>query len=171
VFPGLLRPPDGSDSHGCSASEHDCLLPVEVHSVLLGHWGLATVEPSSLDNASSNGAALHNGNILCLLLALGLLDCSVWLLGQEDEVPDYSVPGTDSLPVDCSGGTIAYAEGTTSGIAADAVAGSAVDIPEGDFTRTTEVDCLRNGGDCCSWAKVHRSYAFDVPSLCASSQS
>jgi hypothetical protein len=29
-----------------------------------------------LDNASPNGLALQNGNMICLRLALGLLDCS-----------------------------------------------------------------------------------------------
>jgi hypothetical protein len=101
VFPRLLRPPNGSASHGCSVSDHDCLLPVEVHSVLLGHWGPTTVEPSSLDNASPSGPALHSGSILCLLLALGLSDCSDWLLEQEDEVLEYFVSGIDSLPIDC----------------------------------------------------------------------
>jgi hypothetical protein len=36
----------------------------------------------SLDNASPSGLALHNGNMLCLCLALGMLDCSGWLLGR-----------------------------------------------------------------------------------------
>jgi hypothetical protein len=121
VFPGLLQPPDGSASHGCSVSDHDCLLPVVVHSVLLGHWGQTVVEPSSSGNASPSGPARHSGSILCLLLALVLLDCSDWLLGQEGKVPDYSISETDSLPVDCSSGT-----------AADADAGSAADIPECD---------------------------------------
>jgi hypothetical protein len=107
---------------GCSASNRDCLLPVEVHFVLLGHWGPATVLPSSSDNASPNGLARHSGSILCLLLALGLLDCSSWLLGQEDRVSDYSISGTDSLPVDYSDAT-----------AADADAGSAAIISEDDF--------------------------------------
>jgi hypothetical protein len=99
---------------------------------LLGHWGSAAVEPSSSDNASPNGPALHSGSIICLLLALWLLDYSNWLLGQEDEVPDYSASRTDFLLSGCSGGTAADAEGTTSGNAAEADAGSAVDIPEGD---------------------------------------
>jgi hypothetical protein len=85
VFLGLLRPLDGLASHGCSASEHDCLLLAKVHSALLGRWWPAAAEPSSSDNASPNGPALHNGSILGLLLALGLLDCPDWLLGQEDE--------------------------------------------------------------------------------------
>jgi hypothetical protein len=83
VFSGLLRPPDGLASHGCSASKHDCLLLAKVHSILLGHWGPAAVEPSSSDNASPNGPALHNGSILCLLLALGMLDCSIRCWGGK----------------------------------------------------------------------------------------
>jgi hypothetical protein len=105
VFPGLLRLRDGSASHGCRASNHDCLLPAVVHSVLLGHWGPAVVEPSFSGTASPSGPALHIGSILCLLLALGLPDCSDWLLGQENEVPGYPVSGTDSLSIDYSGGT------------------------------------------------------------------
>jgi hypothetical protein len=131
VFPRLLWPPDGSTSHGCSASEHDCLLLAEVHSALLGHWA-ATVEPSSLNNASPNGPALHNESILCLFLAQGLLDYSGWLLGQEDEVPDYSASGTNFLLAGCSGDTATDAEGIASGTAAEADTGSTVDIPEGD---------------------------------------
>jgi hypothetical protein len=132
VFPELLRPLDGSASHGCSVSEHDCLLPTEVHSVLLGHWGPAAVEPSSSDNASPNGPALHSGSILYLLLALGLVDCSDWLLGQEVEVPDYSVSGTDFFLSSCSSGTVADAEGTTFVNVVEEDPGSAADIPKGD---------------------------------------
>jgi hypothetical protein len=132
VFFGLLRPPDDSASHGCSASEHDCLLLTELHSALLGHWGLAAVEPFSLNNTSPNGHALHNGSILCLLLALGLLDYPGWLLGQEDEVPDYSASQTDLLLASCFGGIAADAEGTYSGTTAEADAGSTTDIHECD---------------------------------------
>jgi hypothetical protein len=91
---------------------------------------MATAELPSSYNASPNGHALHNDSILCLLLALGLLDCSSWSLGQEDEGPDYSASGTDFLLASCSGDT--DADGTTSRTAAEADAGSAVDIPEGD---------------------------------------
>jgi hypothetical protein len=69
---------------------------------------------------------------MCLLLALGLLDCSVWLLGQEDEVPDYSVSGTNFLLAGCSGGTSTDAEGTASRTATEADPRFAADIPEGD---------------------------------------
>jgi hypothetical protein len=114
VFPRLLRPPDGSTSHGCSVFGHDCLHLVEVHSVLLGHWELAVVDPPSSNNVSPDGPTLHSGSIHCLLLALGLLDYSGWLLEQEDEVPDYSASRTDFLSVDCSDDTTADAEGTAS---------------------------------------------------------
>jgi hypothetical protein len=66
-----------------------------------------------LDNASPNGLALHNENML-YLLALGLLDCSGWLLGQEDEVPADPASRTDFLLSDCSGDSAAGAEGTAS---------------------------------------------------------
>ena len=132
MFPRLLRPTDGLVSHGCSASDHGCLLPTEVHSVLVGHWAPAVVETSSSGNASPSGPALHSGSIICLLLALGLSDCSDWLLGQEDEVPDYSASGTDFLLTGCSSGTAANAEGTVSGTAAEADTSPAADIPKGD---------------------------------------
>jgi hypothetical protein len=110
-------------------SDRDYLLPAEVHSVFLGHWGLTAVEPSSSDNALSSGPTRHSGSILCHLLALRLPDCSDWWLGQEDSVPDYPVSGTNSFLIDCSDDTAANAEGTTSGTAADVNAGSAA---EGD---------------------------------------
>jgi hypothetical protein len=59
------------------------------------------------------------------------------------------------LLASCSGDTAVDAEGTTSGTAAEADAGSVVDIPKGDSAWTAEVDYLRNGGDCCSRAEVH----------------
>jgi hypothetical protein len=127
VFPGLLRRLDGSASQGCSTSEHDCLLLAEVHSASLGHWCLATVELPSSDNASPNGLALHNGNILCLLLALGLLYYSGWLLGQSYEVPADSTSGTDFLLADYSSGAATDAEGTTSRTTAEAGTDSAAD--------------------------------------------
>jgi hypothetical protein len=71
--------------------------------------------------------------VLDLLLALGLSDCSDWLQGQEGEVHGCLVSGTGFLPVDCSSGTTAAAEGTTSETAGDADAGSGADIPEGGF--------------------------------------
>jgi hypothetical protein len=52
-----------------------------------------------------------------LLLVLGLLGHSVWLLGQKDRLPGCSDVGTDFLLVGCSDGTAA-AEETASGTAA-----------------------------------------------------
>jgi hypothetical protein len=52
-----------------------------------------------------------------LLLALELLGCSGWWLGQEGEVPGCSDADTDSLPTDYSDGTAA-AKKTASGTAA-----------------------------------------------------
>jgi hypothetical protein len=63
--------------------------------------------------------------MLCLLLALGLFDCSSWLLGQEDEVPADSASGTDFLLSDCFGDTAADAEGTVSKTTAEVGADSA----------------------------------------------
>jgi hypothetical protein len=63
--------------------------------------------------------------MLCLRLELGLLDCSVGLLGQEDEVPTDSTYGTDFLLTYCSGDSAAGTEGTaTKTAAAEAGAGS-----------------------------------------------
>jgi hypothetical protein len=79
-----------------------------------------------LDIASPNGLALHNGNMLCFHLELVLLDYSVGLLGQEDEVPADSASGTDLLLTDCSGDSAAGAEDTAFETAAAEVgAGSA----------------------------------------------
>ena len=64
-----------------------------------------------------------------LLLALELLGCSGWLLGQEGELPSCYEASTDFLPAGCSDGTtvVAAAEetasGTTTGADADAGAG------------------------------------------------
>jgi hypothetical protein len=73
--------------------------------------------PSS-DIASPNDLALHSGNLLCLHLEPRLLDCSVGLLGQEDEVPADSTSETDSLLTGCSGDSAAGTEGTASETAA-----------------------------------------------------
>jgi hypothetical protein len=60
-----------------------------------------------------------------LLLELGLLGHSGWLLGQEDELPGCSDAGTDFLQVGCSDGTaVAAAEETAFGAGADADAGA-----------------------------------------------
>jgi hypothetical protein len=61
-----------------------------------------------------------------LLLELGLLGHSGWVLGQEDELPGCSDAGTDFLPVECSDGTAAAADEETAsstGAGADADAG------------------------------------------------
>jgi hypothetical protein len=70
-----------------------------------------------------------------LLLALELLGCSGWLLGQEGEVPDCSDAGTDFLLAGCSDSTAAAAaaEGTVSGTAADADANAEADVGAGDI--------------------------------------
>jgi hypothetical protein len=63
--------------------------------------------------------------MLYLRLELGLLDCSVGLLGQEDEVPTDSTSETDFLLTDCFGNFAASTEGTASETAAtEAGAGS-----------------------------------------------
>jgi hypothetical protein len=59
-----------------------------------------------------------------LLLALGMLGYSGWLLGQEGELPGYSDVGTDFLHVGCSHGTAAAAEETASGTGASADVGA-----------------------------------------------
>jgi hypothetical protein len=59
----------------------------------------------------------QSGNICVLLLALKLLGCHNWLLGQEGKVPG------------CSGGTAVAAEETASNIVVDAGTG----VLEGDF--------------------------------------
>jgi hypothetical protein len=64
--------------------------------------------------------------MLCFRLELGLLDCSVGLLGQEDEVPTDSTSGTDLLLTNCSNDSAAGAEGIAFETAAAKVgAGSA----------------------------------------------
>ena len=80
-----------------------------------------------MGNDSPNGLVPHSGNMHDFLLAMTLLGCASWLLGQEGELPGYSDAGTDFLPVGCSDGTTvaAFAEETTSGtgVGADAGAG------------------------------------------------
>jgi hypothetical protein len=124
--PELLQPPSGSVSHGCSVAESGCLLQAETHSALLGRQGLTAAGLPSSDIASPNGLALHNGNMLCFSLELGLLDYSIRLLGQEDEVPADSASGTDLLLTDCPSDSDVGAEDTAFGTAAAEVgAGSA----------------------------------------------
>ena len=64
------------------------------------------------------------------LLELALLDCSGWLLGQEDRLPSCSNAGIDFLLAGCSDGTAAAAEETASGTTA---AGSNADAGAGDL--------------------------------------
>jgi hypothetical protein len=63
--------------------------------------------------------------MLCLRLALGLLDCSGWLPGQGGKVPADSTSRTDFLLSDCSDDSAADAGGTASETAAEASANSA----------------------------------------------
>jgi hypothetical protein len=83
-----------------------------------------------LDNDSPNGLVPHSGNMHDFLLALTLLDCSGWLLGQEDGLPGCSDDGINFLLAGYSDGTAAAAEETTSGTAA---AGSDADASAGDL--------------------------------------
>jgi hypothetical protein len=59
-----------------------------------------------------------------LLLVLGLLGHSGWLLGQEDKLPSCSDARTDFLQAGCSDGTAAAVEETASGTGAGADAGA-----------------------------------------------
>jgi hypothetical protein len=108
----LLQPPSDSVSHDYSVAESGCLILVEAHSALLGHWGLTAARLPSSDIASPNGFALHSGNMICFQLELVLPDCSASLLGQEDEVPADSASRTDLLLTDCSGDSDTGAEDT-----------------------------------------------------------
>jgi hypothetical protein len=81
-----------------------------------------------LDSASFSGFVPHNRSMRGLLLALELLGCSGWLLGQEGELPSCSEAGTDFLAAGCSDGTTAAAaeetvSDTTVGADADSGAG------------------------------------------------
>jgi hypothetical protein len=60
-----------------------------------------------LGNDSPNGLVPHSGNMHDFLLALALLGCSGWLLGQEDRVFGCSSTDIDFLPAGCSDGTAA----------------------------------------------------------------
>jgi hypothetical protein len=76
---------------------------------------LAAVELLSLGNDSPSGLVPHSGNMHDFLLALALLGCSGWLLGQEGGVPGCSDADINFLPTGCSEGTAAAAEETASG--------------------------------------------------------
>jgi hypothetical protein len=80
----------------------------------------------SSGNGLPNGLVHHSGNMHDFLLELALLDCSGWLMGQEDELPGCLDAGIDFLPAGYSDGTAAAKE-TASVIAAggsDANAGA-----------------------------------------------
>jgi hypothetical protein len=125
----------------------------------LGHWELATAELLSLGNDSSIGLVPHSGNMHDSLLALALLGCSGWLLGQEDGLPGCSNAGIDFLPAGCSDGTVATAEETSSDIAA---AGSDTDanVGAGDLALMAKVGCLSSEDGCYSQPEVHQSCVF-----------
>ena len=80
-----------------------------------------------MGNDSPNGLVPHCGNMHDFLLALALLGCSGWLLGQEDRVSGCSETGIDFLPASYSH-SIAAAEETASGTA---VVGSDADVGAG----------------------------------------
>jgi hypothetical protein len=82
-----------------------------------------------LGNDSPSGLVPHSGNMHNFLLALALLGCSGWLLGQEDGLPGCSDAGIDFLTAGYSDGTAA-AEETASGTAAS---GSDTDAGAGDL--------------------------------------
>ena len=65
------------------------------------------------------------------LLELALLDCSGWLLGQEDGVPGCSDAGIDFLLAGCSDGTAAAEEiaSSTAAAGSDADADASVGDP------------------------------------------
>jgi hypothetical protein len=58
---------------------------------------LADTELLSLDSSSPSGFVLHSRSMNDLLLALGLLGHSGWVLGQEGELPGCSDAGTEEI--------------------------------------------------------------------------
>jgi hypothetical protein len=99
-----------------------------------------------------------------LLLVLGLLGHSGWLLGQEDELLGCSDAGTNFLSTECSDGTAAAVEETASGTGA----GADTDAGAGDLACIAAVSCLSSGDDCYSRPEVHQSCASYPPSPDAS---
>jgi hypothetical protein len=83
-----------------------------------------------LGNDLPNGLVPHSGNMHDFLLALALLGCSDWLLGQEDGLPGCSDAGIDFLLAGCSNGTAVAAEETASDTD---VAGSNADVDANDL--------------------------------------
>jgi hypothetical protein len=75
---------------------------------------MVAAELLSLGNDSPNGLVPHSGNMHDFLLELELLDCSGWLLGQEDGLPGFSDVGIDFLLAGYSDGTVAAEETATS---------------------------------------------------------
>jgi hypothetical protein len=69
-----------------------------------------------LGNDSPSGLVPHSGNMHDFFLALSLLGCSGWLLGQEGGVSGCSDADIDFLPTGYSDGTVA-AEENASGTA------------------------------------------------------
>ena len=67
-----------------------------------------------------------------LIIALGLLGHSGWLLGLEDELPGCSDVGTNFLQARCSDGTAATA--TAEETATGTGAGADADTGAGDLT-------------------------------------
>jgi hypothetical protein len=61
----------------------------------------------------------------CFRFALGLLDCSGWLMGRGGKVPADSASGTNFLLSNCSGDSVADAGGIASETAVGAGADSA----------------------------------------------
>jgi hypothetical protein len=128
--PGLCRPPSGSPFHTGPEATHGCCILAALHSVWLGHWELAAAELLSLGNDWPNDLVPHCGNMHDFLLTLVLLDCSGWLLRQEDRLPGCCNAGIDFLLAGCSDSTVAAAEETASGTTA---AGSDTDAGAGDL--------------------------------------
>jgi hypothetical protein len=130
--PGLCRPPGSSPFHNGHEAAHCCCLLVAMHSVWQGHWELAAAELPSLGNDSPSGLVPDSGNMCNLLLALELLGCFGWLLGQEGEVPGCSGVGMDFLLAGCSDSTsaAAVAKETASNTA---TAGADTDTGAGDL--------------------------------------
>jgi hypothetical protein len=84
-------------------------------------------------------------------------------------VPNCSASCTDFLYVGCFYGTVVV-ESTASGTIASTDTSSIVDIPMGSHACIVGVNCLRNGGGCCSRTVVHSSCSSGSPSLCAFSR-
>jgi hypothetical protein len=81
------------------------------------------VELLSWDSSSPSGFVLHSRSMHDLLLVLGLLGHSGWLLGKEGELPGCSDASTDFLLAKYFDGNAAAGEETTSGTGADADVG------------------------------------------------